>query len=241
MTDPFAGLSHQEIYKRLTSGTPGLPQWPDEKTQAGYAGTNGPGLVRRSLAFVDMLKNDGAFAPGWKGLDYACGWGRFASLLLSHGTPEQLDLADAWPVTLKLLERGGFKNRVSHVSELLTETDLPPSTYDFAFSFSLFTHLNHEAFTHNIGALRKALRPRGTLYITVRHDEFLAHRYPGDVWAHDVLADRQFLFRPTQGDMTGAALFGDMIVTRQFVESLGPARYLGKPHDLQHVYALSWD
>ena len=93
--NPWKGMSLEEIYEALSEGREGLPRWPDTKLQAGYAGTHSVALLRRAFAFLNILDEDGAFCDGWRGLDYGCGWGRFASVMLSKGTPEQFDLVDA--------------------------------------------------------------------------------------------------------------------------------------------------
>lgn len=174
--NPYHDMKLQEIYDGLISGQFG-PRWPDEKLQKGYAGTNGVALLRRAFDFIGMLEADGAFVPDWKGLDYGCGWGRFPSTLLSRGRAEQLDACDAWPHTLQLIGKLGYQNRVFKIPEIFGEGDLEKKKYDFALSFSVFTHLAPRAFEANIPVLRSSLKQNGKLYVTVRHEEFLEHFY----------------------------------------------------------------
>src|SRR4051794_824854 len=83
-----------------------LPRWPDEALQKKYTGAAGVSLMQSTLRFIDVLERAGAFTPSdWHGLDYGCGWGRIASVLLTKGAPEQLDLCDAWPQTIEILNR----------------------------------------------------------------------------------------------------------------------------------------
>jgi 16S rRNA G1207 methylase RsmC len=186
-----------------------------------------------------MLDKDGAFKPGWKGLDYGCGWGRFPSVLLSKGPPDQLDLCDAWLHTLNILGNGKFTNKVFRVPELLSSGDLTTQTYDFILSFSVFTHLNPQAFDHNIPVLRKALRPNGNLYITVRHDDFIDHFYKKQESEMRTILNRDgILFTSSDGQLDADKTFGHATVTREYMKGLG-GRYLGQPHSLQHVYAFS--
>ena len=87
----------------------GLPAWSAEEIQKTYTGTSGLPLMQSTLRFVETLEHAGAFGtPGWCGLDYGCGWGRIASVLLTRGEPAQLDLCDAWPRTIALLRGAGF-------------------------------------------------------------------------------------------------------------------------------------
>lgn len=104
-------------------GVPGgLPKWPDEQRQRQYTAGSGLNLMRNTVRFVHVLAKAEAFDQAdWKGLDYGCGWGRIASVMLSRGAPEQLDLCDAWPSTMDILRDAGFANRTFEVSELLKE------------------------------------------------------------------------------------------------------------------------
>jgi hypothetical protein len=236
----FDGLTCAEIYAGLMSGRFG-PLWPDETRQRGYAGTCGSELLGRSFQFIDMLATDGAFQRvDWRGLDYGCGWGRFASVLLARGTPEQLDLCDAWLVTLNILRALKYKNPVFKVPELLNPHDLPTNEYDFVLSFSVFTHLNAEAFDRNIPVILNSLKADGCAYLTVRHAEFIAHKYKQrreELSA--VLAREGFVHVTSGGSLTLGKVFGDMVVTPNYLGKFGRVRYLGQPHSLQHVYAIS--
>ncbi|WP_157014905.1 class I SAM-dependent methyltransferase [Mesorhizobium xinjiangense] len=236
--NPFEGLNHREIYDGLMTGQFG-PLWPDEKLQAGYTAMSGPGLVKRAFDFIEMLDKDGAFKPGWRGLDYGCGWGRFASTLLSKGLPEQLDLCDAWPHTLSILANGRFTNKVTKVPEILSIGDIPTGAYDFILSFSVFTHLNPTSFERNIPVLVTALKPGGTFYFTVRRDEFIDHNFKGrEADLHQVLNDRGILFTSSDGVLDADKVFGHAVVTDAYLKRYG-ARYVGQPHSLQHVYAIT--
>jgi SAM-dependent methyltransferase len=243
--NPFAGLSVEEMYDRLRLGRLDLPKWPTEDVQRAWVAYSGVGLLRRSLHFIDMLDQDGAFAKeGWRGLDYGCGWGRFASVLLTKGSADQLDLADAWEKTLRVIRNLNYRNKIYAVSELLLDDELPFG-YDFVLSFSVFTHLSPDAFRHNLTKLLKLLKAGGRLYITVRHAEFLDHLYRDDddktqvEQAKAELAIRGSWFRGTGGyGRDSKAVFGNTVVTPDFINEIAVATYLGKPHDLQHVYRV---
>ena len=166
--NPFEKLSIQEIYDGLMGGRFG-PRWPEEKLQIGYTGTKGVDLLRRAFAFTAILDRDGAFAPNWRGLDYGCGWGRFLSVLLEKGPPEQMDGCDAWARTIQIVSGLGYKNNIFTVPELLEFESIAKLKYSFVMSFSVFTHLSPIAFERNIPVLLNSLRQDGTLYITVRH------------------------------------------------------------------------
>lgn len=246
--NPFQDLSPDQIYALLTDPNNDLPLWQSEQVQQVFTMMSGPGAVRRTQSFIDMLDADGAFTPGWKGLDYGAGWGRIASLLLAKGTPEQLDLVDAWEKGLNLLERGRFKNRRWKVSEILKPGEIPENTYDFVYAFSVFTHLSEKAFWTNLDVLTKSIRSPGTVYFTVRHREFIDHYREhiehlspdrvDEVYA--ALESEGFWFTPLQSDPGVEGVFGTTVVTEERLrDALGPVEYLGRPkNQMQHVYAL---
>lgn len=242
-TDPYAGLGVPELYEALLEGRAG-PRWPNETVQRMYVGNNGVSLLRQSLEFLRMLDEDGAFPPGWRGLDYGCGFGRFATLLLSKGNPEQLDMCDAWEKTLSILADLGHRNRVFRVSELLRPGELDQATYDVILAFSVFTHLSPAAYEANLPVLADALKPGGRFYFTVWHDEFIDHKYADrSVEMREALNRDGMMFTDSGGNFGTAKVFGHTVVTSGWLERFAPEgfalRYLGPvAHTLQHVYAL---
>jgi hypothetical protein len=239
--NPFRGLSPDDIYALLIDHNNDLPVWPSEQVQRNYNQMMGPAAVRKTQRFIDILDEDGAFIPGWRGLDYGAGWGRIAALLLAKGSPQQLDLVDAWDRSLRLLEEGRFKNRCWKVSEVLEPGEIPENTYNFVYAFSVFTHLSPTAFWTNMQALRRSIKSPGTVYFTVRHLEFVEHKYPDRIDEVSAAIESEgFWWTPTQGNLGVEAVFGDTVVSeRRLRETLGTVDYLGHPpRQMQHVYAL---
>lgn len=244
---PFHGKTAQQIYGILTNAelsNGGLPRWPNSTVQTSYVGAYGPQIVQSGLEFLNILERDGAFGPGWRGLDYGCGFGRFAALLLLKAPPDQLDLVDAWPRSIDYISTGGFKNKCWLVSELLTENDLEADLYDFIMAFSVFTHFSKDAFEHNLSYLFRALKPKGRIYLTVRHEEFVPVKYAesADSIRRELALDG-FWFKGTAGNLGREPIFGDTIVTPGFMmksgERFGPTHKLGAPIRYQHVWKIS--
>lgn len=239
--NPFQDKSPSEIYDLLIDHDNELPVWPSEDIQAGYTATSGPAAVRRTQSFIDMLDEHGAFIPGWKGLDYGVGWGRIASLLLAKGSPEQLDLVDAWDGAMNYLEAGGFRNHRWKVSEILRPGELPEKTYNFVYAFSVFTHLAPRAFWTNLNVLKEGIRSPGAIYFTVRHLDFVRHKYPQRLEEISAaLHSEGFWFASTNGDLGKESIFGHAVVSEERLrDALGLIEYLGQPPgQMQHVYAL---
>jgi SAM-dependent methyltransferase len=215
----------------------GLPAWPAEEIQKTYTGTSGLPLMQSTLRFVETLEHAGAFGtPGWRGLDYGCGWGRIASVLLTRGEPAQLDLCDAWPRTIALLRGAGFANRVFAVAEVMADGDMPEAAYDLVYAYSVFTHLRRDAFENNIRLLRRTLRPGGGFYFTVRHADFMP-RIKARPEALEALERDGFWYRPTGNSI----YFGAAVVTRAYLEALpltGSLGYLGEVDACQHLYVI---
>lgn len=248
MVNKWGALSDDEAYARLTRPGGGPPRWPEEDLQRRYTGRSGPGLVALTRRFTAMLASDGAFVPGWRGLDYGAGFGRIAAIMLAEGAPEQLDLADAWDRTIALLRAGGFQNRIHKTSDLLREGELPADAYDFIYSFSVFTHLAEDPFWHNLAALRRSLKPGGRLYFTVRHEDFLDNAaLPLEVRdaLRRSLGDRGFGYAVSQKgapteDIYGDSLIEEGLLRRECEARFGGLRGLGPPpYPYQHLYAIA--
>jgi SAM-dependent methyltransferase len=232
------GLDRRAAAILAQIGVPGkLPKWPSAEIQAKYTGVHGLDSMRTALRFVETLERAGAFAnPGWRGLDYGCGWGRMASVLLTKGEPDQLDLCDAWPATIDILRDAGFPNRIFTVSEVLQDGEIAVADYDFAYAFSVFTHLRRDVFENNLRVLLAALKPGGTLYFTVRHADYMRRRKAGPE-DFAALARDGFWYRPTGN----SAYFGIAVTERGFLERLpvaGTLDYFGEVDPCQHLYAL---
>ena len=238
--DVFGGMSYQEIYEQFCRRQAGLPLWPTEEVQKRYTGNFGLALVQRSEKFLEAIKKDGAFSnPNWRGLDFGVGWGRLASLALKFGSPQQLDLRDAWDESLSLARSAGLKNRILKVSNILGEKELPYDEYDFIYAFSIFTHLNETAFGNNLRILLKSLRSDGRLYFTVRHDDFLPAMKKG-LGELDTAGFKQTGFM--HYTYPNKDVYGETIVNQDYLKRhfgrMGAMRYLGLVDHLQHLYCV---
>ena len=84
----------------------------------------------------------------------------------------------------------------------------------------------------------RGLKPGGQLYLTVRHEEFIDHKYAGRE-LRSILRRDGIVFLDSGGDLGQKKVFGDTIIERRYLSRFGRVRYLGQPHSLQHVYAIS--
>lgn len=149
-----------------------LPRMPAAEIQDEWTGAHGPALMRLSLGFVrSLLELAGHALRSGPVLDYGVGWGRLSRLLLKYVPVKDLHGVDAWEASLEQARACGLPHKLSLVSTRLEEGELGDS-FSLIYSFSVFTHLAPEAFTHNLGRLAEALRPGGQLVLTVRPPEF---------------------------------------------------------------------
>jgi SAM-dependent methyltransferase len=247
----LTSLTDAELYTRLVQPAGGetLPRWPGEEVQRSYTGRSGAQLLGLTRAFVARLAADGAFPPGWRGLDYGAGFGRIATAMLTEGGPDQLDLGDAWERALSLLRANGFRNRLIQVSDVLREGELDPDAYDVIYSVSVFTHLAEEPFWNNLSMLRRSLKPGGRLYFTVRHRDFLSNPSLPAPLAAEIAASLEagtgFGFGASHAGRPTAHIYGDSIIEedrlleegRQLFDEL---RALPPPpYPFQHLYVAT--
>jgi SAM-dependent methyltransferase len=163
-----------ETGNRLLAAKEGL-RWADEKIQAQYTGVSGERCLAQAVEFLELLRS---LTPtlatlAWRGLDYGVGWGRMASLMTHFGPPRNLDCVDAWERSLERARECGLQNDLRLVSATLKPGDLPDNTYDFAYAYSIFTHLPEANVRNNAEAILKSLKPGGLFLFTIRQPKFI--------------------------------------------------------------------
>lgn len=219
------------------------PIWPPTAVQLQFTGGSGMDLLDRSLAFLQQMELDGAFSdPVWRALDFGCGWGRLASVMLLYGSSDKLDLCDAWDDALTHIRSHGFKNKSWRTNEMLSAEDLPNAAYDFVYAFSIFTHLSRPVFENNVARLMHALKPGGRFYFTVRHEDYLEPMKLNYSFTEEQLQNGDqdgFLHVPYPGRPN----YGETIIRREFLEAFSRQsgfvlKPLGMKEPLQHVYSL---
>lgn len=164
-----------EVGNRLLASKSGL-RWADEKIQAQYTGVSGKQCLAQAVEFIELLRaqTPDLATSTWRGLDYGVGWGRMASLMTHFGPPSNLDCVDAWERSLERARECGLQNNLRLVSATLKPDDLPTNTYDFAYAYSIFTHLPEAVVKNNVKAIMKALKPQGLFLFTVRQPSFIS-------------------------------------------------------------------
>lgn len=173
-----------------------LPVMPSGEVQERWTGARGERLLLQSLDFVrevtSWLRLCDIDPAGARGLDFGIGWGRLARLWLKYAPPQALIGADAWQDALDLVADCHLANPLIHTDEV---PHAPPARdLDFAWAFSVFTHLDEVAFDACLSSLRGSLRPGGALIFTC-----LPHAYWARAGARAAHTGERFVHQRDEG------------------------------------------
>jgi len=167
-----------------------LPPMASPEVTTTWTGTSGRPLLQQSAAFVRSCSENytaitGSTLHKKRILDFGCGYGRFLRLF-SYYTNE-IRGVDAWNGSLEHCRSAGLGDLVALSAEVPTE--LPyTGHFDFAFAFSVFTHLSEESTLASLGALRRSAKPGSVLCITFRPVEFWAYAAKGSLASREAEA-----------------------------------------------------
>lgn len=203
-----------------------LPTMASEDTQRLWTGFYGYSLLSQSISFMRAMSANyaelsGDSLAGKRILDYGCGYGRLLRLAAFYS--DDVHGVDPWPESIVQCRTAGIGN-VS-LSEYLP-TSLPaPLGCDFAYAFSVFTHLSESATRAALSALHDHVKPGGILCITIRPVEYWRTVYAD--WHEAELAKREaehhtgFTFYPhdwaaPNGDVT----YGDTSMSLSWVDAI---------------------
>jgi SAM-dependent methyltransferase len=218
-------------------------RWPAPETQRAYTGADGEVLLGRTVDFVEKLASvvPSLESDQWRGLDYGVGFGRIASLLSLFGSASQLTCVDAWQKSLNLARESGLMNPSFLVDASLKEGALPTGEYDFAYAYSIFTHLPDSIFVHNISRIVASLKPGGVFVFTVREPKFIDFLKRSNKFnpVRDELETAGYWFGNAQ-----SADYGDTVVTSDWIQKhlsgFGSIEMLGvlPSEPFQHIVRL---
>lgn len=132
-----------------------------------------------------------------------------ASLMTHYGSPNQLDCVDAWERSLDRARECGLQNNLRLVSATLKPGELPADTYDFAYAYSIFTHLPEAVVRNNTRAMLESLKPGGLFLFTVREPKFINFLKSLDRVRPTVdrLSDEGYWFGNAQNDDYGDSIY----------------------------------
>jgi SAM-dependent methyltransferase len=156
-----------------------LPEMPKPGLQRGTTGAVGDATMREAYVFYRLVKeaaeswHPGGFSACQDLLDFGCGWGRVTRFFLKDVPPERLVGVDCVPA---MVEAAEATNRWSVFKSVdaLPPTQLPASSVDLLYAYSVFSHLSEEAHAKWLEEFRRILRPGGLAVLTTRPRSFFA-------------------------------------------------------------------
>jgi SAM-dependent methyltransferase len=154
-----------------------LPMAPDEATQTRFVGTSGDAAFRQAFTGYSLFKEMAAkygrpLAPDSKVLDFGCGWGRIIRFFLREVDDANLVGADCMPAAIELCRQTNRRCRFE-LTPALPPTDLPASSFDLIYLYSVFSHLSEAAHQRWLTEFHRLLKPGGILVATTRARDFI--------------------------------------------------------------------
>jgi SAM-dependent methyltransferase len=153
-----------------------LPRMAPDSVQKDWTGSSGTVLLETSIAFMQQLvvaMGEARINPREAVvLDFGVGWGRLIRLWLKYLPPSQVSGCDAWESSLGLAKNSGIQNALAKTDSLLHTLPFAENHFDLAYAFSIFTHLDADAFQDCLSGLARMLKPGGLIVFTVRPTEF---------------------------------------------------------------------
>jgi hypothetical protein len=205
-----------------------LPEMPDDSVQVGMTGAAGETVMLEAAGFIRRLLPTYRAQVGRplheaRILDYGIGWARVARLFYKFAPVTSLYGVDAWPGSLAMAERAGFKGRLALIDTLPGRLPFE-ERFDLVYAFSVFTHLSERTARAAVRAIRTGLADDGLLVITIRPAEFwrLAGGPDADLRAAEH-ASRGFGFRPSElPPIDGEVPYGDATIGLDYIRREWP-------------------
>ena len=154
-----------------------LPKMPAESDQQIWTGSSGIELLKTSCAYLrstelGFLKHRGTALQHARVLDYGCGWGRLARLLLWYTDPDRIYAVDPWDRSIEICRENGLPGNFELIDYLPKALPDSYNDFDIIIAFSVFTHLSEKTANTVLRTLRNVIKPGGLLSLTIRPVEY---------------------------------------------------------------------
>jgi hypothetical protein len=205
-----------------------LPRLPSNDVQRTWVGSEGQALMAQSCVFVKCIVNQyerftRTSIRHAKVLDYGCGWGRLSRLMLCYVRGENIWALDPWDSSLQHCREAALPVHLGQCDEMPEFLPVGAVTFDFAFAFSVFTHLSEKCAAAVLATLHRYVRPEGLLAVTIRPPEYWGNHshYPAGV-DKDILTreheTRGFAFLPIpRPPVDGEMTYGDTSISLEYI------------------------
>lgn len=208
-----------------------LPRMPSEQDQKHWTGHSGAALMIKScnvarLFDIISYRTTGTGLRGKSILDYGCGWGRLLRLMYYYSDTDLIYGIDPSERSLAVCRTSGITQNLALCDAIPKSIPFLERQFDFAFSFSVFTHLSEDAARAVLRACRQAIAPHGVYVVTIRPEEFWTMRKGalGELTFESVVRQhrlRGFAFTPiTAGGQDISATYGDASMTFDFMRRM---------------------
>jgi SAM-dependent methyltransferase len=148
-----------------------LPSLPSEPLQRSITTQAGASALAGGFHHYTLLKGlyeqhqQRPLAPSDRVLDFGCGWGRIIRFFLKDIDPDNLlgvDISDA------AINACRDTNRWCRFDQtpVLPPSDLPGTSFDLVYAYSVFSHLSEEAHLAWLKEFKRILKPGGLLLLT---------------------------------------------------------------------------
>jgi SAM-dependent methyltransferase len=154
-----------------------LPTMPEEDVQLEFNGLKGDDVMSEGFAVYRLFRNlydhhVGPIARCGNILDFGCGWGRIIRFFLKDIEPSRLlgvDPVEEMVALCKEQNRWCGFERIPNVPP----SHLKANTFEWIYSFSVFSHLSEEMHKKLLAELSRLLKPGGLLVVTTCGREFI--------------------------------------------------------------------
>lgn len=202
-----------------------FPAMVSADVQRRWTGQAGYQLLAQSVCFMRSAAANyagltGSGLAGKRILDFGCGYGRLLRLAAFYS--DDVFGVDPGQEVLGFCKRAGLVENIE-LSDYLPSSLPVPADFDFAYAFSVFTHLSERATKTCLAALRKHMKPEAILCITIRPVEYwrVAHAKMAETELQALERrhqDEGFAFFPhNRPAVDGDVTYGDTSMTLEWL------------------------
>jgi SAM-dependent methyltransferase len=145
---------------------------PPEELQVRFTGGHGGETLRQAFSFYRVVSHASSSTRPKSALDFGCGWGRITRFFIKDFEKDKLFGVDPLHEVIEASRATNPWATFLQV-DLRPPIDLPSSSLDVIFAFSVFSHLTEAVHLEWIEEFSRLLRPHGTLVVTTRERDFI--------------------------------------------------------------------
>jgi SAM-dependent methyltransferase len=149
-----------------------LPAMPSQETQVRFTGNYGEATLYPAFRFYQAVTRAASSTRPRVAMDFGCGWGRITRFFIKDFQKGDLigvdPLSDMVEICRATNPWATFKK-----IDLFPPVDLPDSSVDLIFAYSVFSHLTEDVHLEWIKEFGRLLRRGGTLVVTTRRRDFI--------------------------------------------------------------------